>query len=80
MLSASGDRTLKLWDIRSGAALLTLVHGPNGQTAALDTRQQRILAASPEAWRFLGWRFFDTEARRLRLLPAEHFGPLPLSP
>lgn len=77
MLSASGDGTLKLWDIHTGECRLTLVYGPNGQTAALDTRQQCILAAAPEAWRFLGWRFFDTEAKRLRLLPAEHFGPLP---
>jgi hypothetical protein len=56
---------------------MTLVNAPDGQTAALDERHNRILAASPEAWRYLGWRYFDPQANRLRILPAEHFGPLP---
>lgn len=57
---------------------LSLINGPDGQTAALDERNNRIVSASPEAWRFLGWRFFDTDANRLRMLPAEHFGSLPV--
>jgi hypothetical protein len=29
----------------------------------------RILSASPEAWRFLGWRSTDPATGRLRILP-----------
>jgi hypothetical protein len=56
---------------------MTLVNAPHGETAALDERHNRILGVSPEAWCYLGWRYFDQEAHRLRILPAEHFGPLP---
>ena len=77
VVSGALDGTVKLWDVRSGEECLTLIHGPDGQTAALDYRHNRILAASPEAWRFLGWRYFDPDTKRLRLLPAEYFGPLP---
>lgn len=78
IVSGSDDNSLKLWTKDSDEASLTLINGPNGQTAALDERNNRIVSASPEAWRFLGWRFFDTEANRLRILPAEYFGPLPV--
>jgi hypothetical protein len=37
----------------------------------------QITHASPEAWRFVGWRWFDPEIGRLRILPAETFGSLP---
>lgn len=57
---------------------MTLLNAPNGESAALDTRHNRILAASPGAWRYLDWRVFDEQARSLRILPAEHFGPLPV--
>ncbi len=74
---ASDDGTVKLGDARLGAALLTLIHGPNGQTAAIDSRHNRIVAASSEAGHFLGWRYVAPDTNRLRLLPAEYFGPLP---
>jgi uncharacterized protein YjbI with pentapeptide repeats len=77
LVSGSGDHTLKLWEVDTGEVCMTLVNAPNGQTAALDERHNRILAASPDAWRYLGWRYFDPQANRLRILPAEHFGPLP---
>jgi WD40 repeat protein len=77
LVSGSDDGTLKLWEVETGEVCLTLVNAPHGQTAALDERHNRILAASPEAWRYLGWRYFDAQADRLRILPAEHFGPLP---
>ncbi|MGE5194674.1 MAG: hypothetical protein ACM3U2_19450 [Deltaproteobacteria bacterium] len=38
-----------------------------------------ILAATPEAWRFLGWRAADPATGRPRLLPAEFFDPLPVA-
>ena len=77
LLSGSLDGTFKVWDARSGEELMTLALGPRGQTAALDFRNRRILAASPEAWRFVAWRFLDPETQTLRLLPADHFAPLP---
>lgn len=77
VLSGGGDGTLKLWEVDTGEVCMTLVNAPHGETAALDERHNRILAASPDAWRYLGWRYFDPQANRLRILPAEHFGPLP---
>ena len=56
---------------------MTLVLGPRFETAALDFENNRILAASPEAWRFLGWRAFDPETQTYRMLPADHLEPLP---
>ncbi|MGH8058204.1 MAG: pentapeptide repeat-containing protein, partial [Candidatus Entotheonellia bacterium] len=78
LASGSADGTLRVWDTRTGELCMTLVNAPNSQTAALDERGNRILAASPDAWRYLGWRYFDPQANRLRILPAEHFGPLPV--
>jgi hypothetical protein len=48
---------------------MTLINALDGQTAALDERRNRILAASPGAWRYLGWRIFDPQVNRLRILP-----------
>ena len=36
-----------------------------------------FLAASPEAWRFVAWRYFEPKRQMHRLLPADHFEPLP---
>ena len=77
LVTGSNDGTVKLWATASGRCDLTLVQGPHGQTAALDLAANRLVVASPEAWRFLGWRYHDAEAKRLRILPVEHFGPLP---
>ena len=52
---------------------MTLALGPAGQTAALDFRHNRVLAASAEAWRFVAWRFLDPATQELRLLPLEQF-------
>jgi hypothetical protein len=56
---------------------LTLISLPNQESAALDLANNRVVWASPGAWRYLGWQFYDEDAKRLRVLPAEHFGPLP---
>ena len=79
LVSGSRDNTLKVWDLKSGVCQLTLINGPDGETAALDYRNNRILSASSEAWRFLGWRYFDRIAGRLRILPVEHAGTLPIT-
>lgn len=77
VLSGSEDKTLKVWEARTESLRLTLIHLPNREAAALDLANNRIVWASPGAWPFLGWQFYDEDAGRLRLLPAEHFGPLP---
>ncbi len=77
VLSGSEDNTLKVWDARTGRLRLTLTHLPNRESAALDLANNRVVWASPGAWRYLGWQFYDEDAKRLRVLPAEHFGPLP---
>ena len=80
ILSASGDGTLKTWAADSGVEELTLLHGPGDQSAALDLPGNRVLWADTGAWRQLGWRWIDPATNRLRMLPAEHFGPLPGTP
>ena len=59
------------------AELLAWVALPEGQRAAVDFVGNRIVAVTPGAWRYLGWSWVDPATNRLRLLPAEHFGPLP---
>ena len=79
ILSGSYDNTLKVWDAVSGEELMTLALGPNGETAGLDLRNGRILSASPGAWRFVAWHFVDPASGLPRILPLEHFGPVPTS-
>ena len=61
-------------------SLMTLINGPLDQQASVDFDNDRILWASDEAWRMLRWRQTDKVTGRTRLLPAEHFGPLPTTP
>ena len=77
LLSGSADNTLKVWEARSGKCLWTGRLLPQGQTTSLDA-DGRLVTCSAEAWRWLGWRWTDPRTGRLRLLPAEHFGPLPV--
>jgi WD40 repeat protein len=44
LTSGSWDGTLKLWEVRTGEMYMTLVNAPDGQSAALDERHNRILA------------------------------------
>lgn len=66
-----------MWDAASGECLWSGHSFPEGQTASIDEVHGRILHASPEAWRWLGYRWIDPATGQLRLLPAEAFGPLP---
>jgi WD40 repeat protein len=77
IVSASYDRSLRLWDAESGACPWRAILLPDGQLATLGTGDQPVRHATPEAWRFLGWRWRDPGTGRLRILPAETFGPLP---
>jgi hypothetical protein len=75
--SGSVEGTVRLWDARRGTAILALTALPDDQRAAVDFVRNRIVAVTPGAWRYLGWSWFDPATNRRRLLPAEHFGPLP---
>lgn len=76
LLSGSTDGTLRVWDAKSGRPLRAIAHLPS-ELAALDLVENRILWSSPGAWRHLGWRFYDNEGKRLRILPAEFFEQSP---
>jgi WD40 repeat protein len=75
--SGCADGTVKVWDAVEGRCLWTGYLFPDMQVAAIDEALGRVTYASPEAWRFLAWRWFDPDLGRHRLLPAEAFGPLP---
>jgi hypothetical protein len=46
--------------------------------ASLDHQNNRILAWSADAWRYLAWILPDPEAGMPEWLPAETFGEFPL--
>jgi len=69
---------MRIWDFETGVCLAVCYHMSERQSATLDLANNRILSASPEAWRWLGWRWKDPETGRTRILPAEYFGPLPM--
>jgi hypothetical protein len=78
LLSGSFDASLKIWDTASGLCSWSVQIFPERQFASIDVRSGRILHASAEAWRWLGWRWTDhPTTKRLRILPAEAMGPLP---
>jgi WD40 repeat protein len=77
LLSGADDKSLRVWDASSNRCIWSGLLLPEGQTASIDEVHGRVLHASPEAWRWLGWRWTDPATGQLRLLPAEAFGPLP---
>ena len=79
LLSGSDDKTLKLWNVATGECLRTFCNLPEHQTVSFD-HDDRIQSCTPDAWRFIGWCWTDPSTNRLRLLPAEFFGPLPVAP
>jgi uncharacterized protein YjbI with pentapeptide repeats len=50
---------------------------PYDQCCVISNDGKRILHATPEAWRWLGWEERDAKGRFIRRLPAEAFGPIP---
>jgi hypothetical protein len=46
------------------------------EVALVNSPENKILHATSNAWRLLGWQGFDHTANR-RLFPAEIYGPLP---
>jgi hypothetical protein len=76
-MSSSNDGTLKVWDAVNCTCLWTAHLFLDSLFATIEERTARVTHASPEAWRFLAWRWFDPNLGRDRLLPAETFGPLP---
>jgi WD40 repeat protein len=75
LLSGSLDSTLKAWDPDSGEVLFTAHLLPEDATATFAGDE--LTHTRGEAWRWLGFRWRDPRTGRDRLLPAEHFGPLP---
>jgi len=75
-VSSGGDGTIREWNMETGNLIRTWVIDGN-EVALVDFAANRILHATPGAWRLLGWQGFDADANRRRLLPAEIFGPFP---
>ena len=79
--SAGGDGTLRLWDANTGELLR--VHatwrGGDGRPgfAVWAPSANRVIAASDDAWRSLGWQGLGADGRITRL-PLETFGPVPI--
>ena len=80
LLSGSEDNTLRVWDATTGKEISTLLLVGEDESALFNITENRILAASPNAWRSLAWRKHDKMTGEVTILPAECFGPLPLVP
>ena len=77
LVSGSFDGTLKVWNAKTGKCMWTGHHLPEHQSASISGDEQKVLHATPEAWRWLGWDCRDAEGRFVQRLPIEEFGPVP---
>jgi WD40 repeat protein len=76
ILTTSHDGTARIWDAATGNQIgWQLEQLPDGQVAVWSVPEHRLLGASPEAWRWLGW-LVRTDGVVNRL-PAETYGDLP---
>ncbi|MDA0810510.1 MAG: WD40 repeat domain-containing protein, partial [Planctomycetota bacterium] len=83
IVSAGSDGTVRVWDVSNGfenATELMRLLSLHVAQAAVDLKGNRILWASENAWRYLGWEYNDETTGFPGMLPAEHFGPLPTTP
>ncbi len=69
------DGTVRLWDVADGVFRAAFYHLPDEETASADLDRGRFIAATPNAWRYLGYGgLIDGE---WRTYPAEVFGAIP---
>jgi WD40 repeat protein len=77
IVSAASDNTLRIWDAETGEEAAFRVHLlPDGEYVSLTPQSDRVLHASPEAWRSLGCLAPGPDGKTIRY-PAEIFGELP---
>jgi WD40 repeat protein len=78
LVSSSQDGSLRVWSATGYKLLCVLRHLPAGAYASFDGKNN-LIACSENAWPYLARRWYDRKAKRERLLPAEFFGPLPIT-
>ncbi|MCU0754554.1 MAG: hypothetical protein MUE46_05445 [Xanthomonadales bacterium] len=62
LLSAAYDKTVRLWDLATGACLKIILPLPDAQHACLSGDGRRVISASAEAWRYLEARIAHENA------------------
>ncbi len=75
LASAGVDGTLRLWDVTSGVCRAALYHLPDEEAASVDLDRGRFIAATPNAWRYLGYGGLING--EWQTYPAEVFGAIP---
>ena len=77
ILTASSDRTARIWDATTGEQVRFFIAVlPEGECAVLTPDQTRVIGASADAWRWLG-RYAVHPNGTLERIPVEIDGPLP---
>jgi WD40 repeat protein len=75
LASAGADGTLKLWDLSTGACVRVHAISDNMGHAVWLPRANKVVEATSQAWRWLGWQAVDDAGEATRL-PLETFGPV----
>ena len=66
---------MRLWDVADRVCRAAFYHLPDEETASADLDRGRFIAATPNAWRYLGYGgLIDGE---WQTYPAEVFGAIP---